>query len=472
MITKYGYGAAHCGALSFALLVACGGSGTGSKAASKPAKPADVASTYSIKAHLTVEGHPEQVPPVDLNSASAASGFKTQAVAGSSSGVRPLSLKQPGLRPQTTIGQGVDGGIDSEQQDSTLNNAPGWSLLYWAATACYTTSDPSQSITSFSSVTISSQPWLTTEFPVRNYYIFHDSQASAGGGADFNPDDQSCDVRLAMQETLLCAADHLAQLADSPGTVTWSGNDGSPGASTITVTIPPQRTQDVFIARDMALNALAHLARLDTKSRSKTEQSTCIKGYNDEAAAKLVPTDNLITTSSYFDPVRLTNASSGADFGAAAVRRLKRKAGVLIGAARLTKALVEGSVQDDISGAQQQLSSSTDYHSGARLAWGMEQAQSPYNTLRHALRTVYGRLEIGNEADAASPEGEPFQNPGSLTDWSPHDVTRDDPRCEWGEFQGNFFNRTGSGTAAIDQLTKIPGISARMTRSRRLRGRI
>jgi len=459
----------------------CGGGGSGAPA---PAKPAKVQSDYGITAKVEIAGHPEQsgwvrVPPADWGS------WNAKPLLGSSAdptapAPTSLSFTPPPRHVEATVGNGAGGATDTDQRDAELNYAPGWSLLYWATSACFSASPELAKLEP--QLYVSSTPWLVhnQQGVGRDYYVFGDANCSSGGCGFKNPDDLACDGLLAMQETLLCAADHLAQLGDSPGTVTWSGSDGSlvPGRppTAITVTIPPQRSDDIFIARDMALNALAHLLRLDTKPRTftlesvgntpQTFQSTCTAQYAAIARDGDRSVENVLVrnTSTYFDPIPLGASPSVSDFQGAATLRLNRKANLLISAARLTKDLVERSVQDDISGAQQRLSSSGDYHDGARLAWGAKGGQSPYNTLSHAVRTLFGRLEIGNDANpndfSLSPTGA-FEYTG-VPDWTPHDVTRDDPRCLLtARSDGTPFTLIGNGTPELGELSKIPGISAR-----------
>jgi hypothetical protein len=462
-------------ALVAVLLCACGGGG-GAAAHNKP-NPAPTTAGYGITARVVVQGHPEQsgwvrVPPVDWQS------WSNQADVKTTLSHPPLSQPAPGPKSQSVSGpprhveatvQGSDGGVtDTVAQDANLNFAPGWSLLYWATTACYQPTaapDPSSEASSLlPSLFVDTAPWRilrTDPTTLRDYYIFGD-----GAG---NPDGLSCDAQLLMQETLLCAADHLAQLGDSPGTVTWSGSDGASNPATITVTIPPQRSDDIFIARDMALNALAHLLRLDTESRVFDQQthtqagvvpfqSTCIAEYGKAPLDSDVSNVFSVSGSStYFDPVPLSSSSSATDFQAAGKLRLTRKANLLTSAARLVKDLLERSVQDDISGAQQRLSSSTDALSGAELAWGADPKGDPYNTLHHALRTLFGRLEIGNYADprvSVSPMDSAFN--GSSLDWIPHQVTRDDPEC--GPFSAPPY---GFGVTALNEFFSLPSVSAR-----------
>ncbi len=466
------------GALS--QLVACG---DGDHLRAKPSNPEETASgsspssSFGITAHVAVDGHPDQsgwvrIPPLDLNNwgGNAPTGAAPDSDQ-SDGGPGPESqgFKTPGLRTQATVGQG-DAGIDTNEQDKRLNYAPGWSLLYWAASACYTATVPAEAVTTMQpNLFITDHPWLLhNNRTVRDFYIFsYINGAGGGGGAQYaNPDDLNCDTLLAMQETLLCAADHLAQLGDSPGTVTWSGSDGRAGSSAITVTVPPQRSDDVFIARDMALNALAHLLRLDTKMRGTSYSNSCVNQYGSVAAGNTSAMSALLAPgyaqSTYFDSPPLTGTS---DLKAAAARRLARKASVLTSAARLTKDLVDRSVQADIAGAQQLLSASSDYQAGARAAWGMADGQSPYNTLRHALRTTFGRLEIGNNGtdDDTSLVNGAFGSSGTVSDWAAHGITRDDPRCEIGAAPGVIFTRIGgsAGSTALDELLHIKGLSAR-----------
>src|SRR6185369_16330050 len=192
----------------------------------------------------------------------------------------------------------------------------------------------------------------------------------------------------------------------------------------------------------------------------ETFESTCISRYanlHDSATSNVVQ----LTGSTYFDPVPLSAASSSEDFQAAGARRLVRKAKVLSAAARLTRDLVERGVQDDISGAQQRVSAETDAHAGARDAWGAGITGTPYNSMRHALRTLFGRLEIGNNADPFTDTGsnQPFQEPSGVFDWVPHDRTRDDPQCS--PYLAAVSGFVGSGLRALDIPLALPTISAR-----------
>lgn len=475
--------------LAVVCLVACGGGHGGPQSNSK-ASPTGSA-TYGITAHVVVEGHPEQsgwqhVAPVDWQAWKTAADVQAQLAQPphtktTAPGPNSQALVAPPRHIEATVEHG-DAGTpeDTAATDKDRGYADGWSLLYWATTACLQpagqslgTADPS---VLQRGLWVNTSPWRKKgveelgEIQLFDaYYIF--------GLAPVREDNWSCDAQLLMQETLLCAADHLAQLGDSPGTVTWSGSDDNPSSlsQTITVTIPPQRSDDIFIARDMAVNALAHLVRLDTKNRQFTREthgpagaigfeSTCTEQYAGLDSNDVDNVVNVDTGSTYFDLDTnhlLLSTSSSSEFQAAGARRLARKAKVLAGAARLLKDLIERSVQADISGAQQRLSAESDAHTGAKLAWGADPTAPPYNTLRHALRTLFGRLEIGNNADPYEHSDDTYSGSGTdfIIDWVPHDTTRDDPQCS--PYGSDITNALGAGVKAIDAPFWLPQLSAR-----------
>jgi len=459
------------------LLVACSGGGH-SESQLIPTVPA-TPTGYGITAHVEVDGHPEQsgwvrVPPVDFQNWSTPDNLKSVFEqppgngAPKTPGQKSQAIAGPSLHTEATVRQ-PDGGVtDTAQTDADFNYAPGWSLLYWATVACFNptglrATSPSAPQAVDATLWVNTSPWRTyspaPNTTLHTYYIF-----------GYFSDEKSCDTQLLMQETLLCAADHLAQLGDSPGTVTWAGSPGKSSADDtppgIAVTIPPQRTDDIFIARDMALNALAHIVRLDTKRRVFSKlgygsfESTCVSQY---ANLQDYSTDDVIqfNGNTYFDPVPLDGTSSVSEFQAAGARRLVRKAKVLSGAARLTKDLIERSVQDDLSGAQQRVSAETDVHAGARQAWGADTTGTPYDSMRHALRTLFGRLEIGNNASPIQHgiRTFPFDEPSGIIDWEPHVTTRDDPECS--PYVAAYGGFLGGGVPALDAPLLLPAVSAR-----------
>jgi hypothetical protein len=355
---------------------------------------------------------------------------------------------------------------DSTEVDTDGDVVPGWTLLKWAATSC-ALEGLDELGTDWGKIV---EPWSPTTDPGPNspptaWYIFE------------NAPGRTCDAYLYREEQLLCTADRLAQIGDSPGTVYWgareyTGTDPSTGAPTsepIKVTIPPQATKDKFIARDMALNALGHLARLTMREHrvrlSVPENGddygskTCGAWYADVANTGEVQTLGDCHFIGYVDcqnaifPYTTAKAFDGDEgltdnlvFGGSLEkrkevgrRRVDRLANLMTAAARLTSDIVERSVKDDISGAQKAFASAGDRHRAALRAWGLDVGQEPYNNLRHALRTLYGRLELG-------PSGDEPQ-------WEPHGVTRDDPRCDKASADTLMATGTGrSGSALIESL--------------------
>src|SRR5262249_50744350 len=99
----------------------------------------------------------------------------------------------------------------------------------------------------------------------------------------FNSRARTCEQNLQQQEVLLCAADKLSEVGRSVGTLKWDLK----APDNVTITIPPQATADRFIARDMALNVLAHLARLPLMNPSSflrlPTRQHCIDAYTELA---------------------------------------------------------------------------------------------------------------------------------------------------------------------------------------------
>jgi hypothetical protein len=356
-------------------------------------------------------------------------------------GPSPLSVNQgrsvPGRRLQATTSQG---GVsyDTNMLDAQGQQAPGTQLLVWATQSC---GHPG-------SISVTAPPWQIGTYFGDLWYIFQ-ADSPFDHTSSWVPF-ASCDTVLAAQEVLLCAADKLTELGDSPGTVTWESTDyqGNP----MPITIPPQAAADRFIARDMALNALGHFGRLTAQGYGGL---TCAERYAAMAASGVrdihaVPEPAWVPA--YFAPkeISLTSTSPSSDVRAVGAGRLKYLTSLVASAGRLVRDLIERSVREDISGAQQQLAQTGDALRAARRAWGVAVHQSPYNTLRHAIRVLFGRLEIGFAGNA---------NPPDLL-WEPHGPTRDDPRCSrpsnWQSIQ------TGGGHLALDLLQNLAdGVSAR-----------
>src|SRR5262249_49205988 len=160
---------------------------------------------------------------------------------------------------------------------------------------------------------------------------------------------------LEAQEILLCAADKLAEIADTVTPITWESDpgfiSGPDRAIHATITIPPQATKDKFIVRDMAINVLAHLARLETDTRPLTAfNDHIIQGFPTCLDAYAAGEPTAFSVSSYLPPVQTAPNASTIDSLRAS--RLQYKAHILRGAERLLRDLVEKSVHDDLAGSE------------------------------------------------------------------------------------------------------------------------
>ena len=337
-----------------------------------------------------------------------------------------------------------------QRGDEEPRQATGWTLLSWALESCMP--PRTDMVAARFPFFIVPTPWSssTTTGNLREFYMFR-RISSEGPLTPY----QTCDDALLLQEVLLCGADRLAQIGDSVGTVTWdtADPDGNGNSVDITVTIPPQQTEDKFIARDLALNALAHIALLESKDRTYPAGNSgpnddivfsCADGYAQPGHATWLfpfPTSPLISPGfrTFDSGVIDWSQRTTEERQVAGEKRLGRYVNLLAASGRLVKDLVERSVRDDISGAQQKMAGAADLSRAARQAWGVEENQSPYNSLRHALRVLFGRLELGNEVGPlGGSQAEEFV-------WVAHDRMRDDPQC---------FNQEGIGIQRNDQRTQ------------------
>ena len=254
---------------------------------SVPGPLAGAAGAYSIKVLVQADGekapHLLKLGPVGTSALGApkTSPPSTQTTQSARPG-------PPGVHPLATIGDG-SGTEDTQANDTANNLADGWTLMSWALRTCVRDDNPRTSQLEGTPIPpigthgfgIAGAPWAlkSPRDLITTYYFFYSTDP-------FDPRD-NCDAALFMQEALLCAADRLSQLSDSPGTVTWSvppstnsadtiGDSDNPIGDTpqITDTIPPQDAKDVFIARDMALNALAYVAKLDSRKVTFSVQLT------------------------------------------------------------------------------------------------------------------------------------------------------------------------------------------------------
>jgi hypothetical protein len=358
---------------------------------------------YSLKVYVTDSDGTRLVaiPPVERGAAhpedvDGSGGTGNRAQKHRAQSVKTEDDARPGLGLLGLVDLGEGGAPkDTEEEDAKPGGYPGWTFLHWALASCY---DPV-----YDSFDVSITPNLWCPVDGWCWYVF---------GHDFISRDVSdCDEQLAAQELLLCTADRLAEVGDSVGKVVWHSN--ASWWDDITVTIPPQATKDKFIARDMAMNVLAHLAKLNSLTiwhESWPEGDTCDDAYAalanatwDEAVwPGTLPREGVDeesrTIHSYFPPVDAPDyegeLTTDYDMRRIGIARLERKAALLSAAGRLMKSLIEESVDADLAGAEAKRAAAGDAAQGAKDFWGRD-AEEPYNSMRHVLSVLYGRMEMG-----------------------------------------------------------------------------
>jgi hypothetical protein len=256
----------------------------------------------------------------------------------------------------------------------------------------------------------------------------------------------SCDEVVEREETLLCMADKLAQVADTIVPIRWEGPSRRPGGGDYRSvwTIPPQADKDKFIVRDLAISILAHLASVDQTSvawrwawpspegsgtqpeklppSSPETGQTCSEIYAATAAsgvlssarsmllfgkgmnvtagptpAPLYPSvGNLYSNSDNLGwKFQIPVVEGVVHEGVKEVARLRLtyQAHILRASSRLLYDLIRDSVFADLAGAEQRGARAGDPGRANDIAWGLD---GPYNSLAHALRVISGRWEIGN----------------------------------------------------------------------------
>lgn len=249
-----------------------------------------------------------------------------------------------------------------------------------------------------------------------------------------------CEEVLFYQELTLCTAQKLAQVAETTTPLVWqqpknSGfadrTDGKPGwrdhgqqpeipnvadgngleeirppdAIYQKWTIPPQQGKDVFIARDLAINALSHLSLLNEVQPKgipgqDLQPMNCDETYRTELAASTHDNrrswviSQTGSSNTYFGTSRdIWGVEDTAARKEHVVARMQRKAAVLSQAGELLKDLVEKSVTSDLANAAH-VATGADPKEAARQAWGVSNnAFGRYGNRSHALGTVLGRQE-------------------------------------------------------------------------------
>lgn len=355
---------------------------------------------YAIHVFANTKEGPKQIdfPPVHAVSAPGRSGT----VAG---GLASTQQVGPGAKPLTQAE--VDGGtVDLEQAIQGLTE-PGWALLLRAVAQCHkdlggeSVGDP----------LVLDQPWWNRTSPswLGNWYVFADKLASNGTNTFL-----TCEEILKKSESLACAAGKLKEAADTLSPIVWEAVPDVSFRANGSVTYPawmkdewvlvPQSQKDKFILRDLAINALAHVARLQLEVPvSAIPTATCMEAYV-EAAKDVDNVHNpyhdvlygFSTTEpySYFTPTWPNDTAQGADPQSLAEARLRFNAHILRASGRLLRDLIDESVMADLAGAEKQRALAGDARRGPEYLWGARtESDAPYNSLAHAFRVVFGRWE-------------------------------------------------------------------------------
>jgi hypothetical protein len=271
----------------------------------------------------------------------------------------------------------------------------------------------------------------------------------------------TCDEVLEDEETLLCIADKLAETADSIAPVTWENvrwlYQPTVANSDLVYQIPPQAETSKFIARDLAISVLAHMALLDATSFGDPVRGgpeawpgpSCSAMY---AGAEAV--GDAATRGRLYE--RLYGTSSGpaayppSETFPPTRARLSFETNTLRAAGLLLHDLIRRSVYSDLAGSAHLSAQSLDAPGGSTSVWGLDGSQ-PYNSVSHGLRILLGRLEIGNAlAPEFKVEGDPRCGGvdelrlATLSDAATQSRTRDRVALTGNEaFAASLFERAG-----------------------------
>lgn len=349
------------------------------------------------------------------------------------------SAKSPGSKPQAVVGSG-DAGVEFEQD---LTGKTGWALVAGAAAQC-------QPPGRVAGVVV--PPWKETTAGKYAWSIF---PAPA----------TSCDEQVINSERLLCIANELARVAEAVSPVHWDKIQGAPvqGLPSGPWTIPPQKTADRFIVRDLAIYMLATLALNDMWIPSNAPggtTTTCSSAYA-QAAATPVSADRLwlfgvgkTQPTTYFpaaDPL-----PSDSNIPDLTNTRLKFNTQILRGASRLLKELIEDSVAADLAGTERRRGRATDPKRGSELAWGQRKDEDG--------PTIPWRMQSACSRDAGNSRRSGLQPPISATSFS----RRIQPAAA--SCARTFCPRTTTGPtcrrASATAAPRRPATSSRWTSSR------
>jgi hypothetical protein len=240
-------------------------------------------------------------------------------------------------------------------------------------------------------------PAWTAGAETRAYYIFNNDGSQSPLGWPL-----TCDQVLQEEETLVCIADKLAQVADTVGPITYETAAFKLTASgPILVTqpwvIPPQSEANKFIVRDLAINVLAHVPMIDAFRGSNFNGlfQTCAEGYADYATTPDPGLATILFGASNPGPDRTpplyppfpTNGRSLVQ------ERQAFEAGLLRAAGQLLHDLVRESVYADLAGAAARAAGTADPLSGQVLASDID-GKARYDSLGDIARVLLGRWEM------------------------------------------------------------------------------
>jgi hypothetical protein len=281
--------------------------------------------------------------------------------------------------------QNYDGSVNKDIEYGPGATGTAWELLWLAAKDC-------QRPAGLLRANMFSQPstWGTEN---SDFYVWNPNFDNSGLNA-------LCYHHLLYEEDLVCAANKLLEVADSVGSTEWN----AAGA-----VIPPQSKASRVVASELTLNALAHFARIgwadsrNTRPIIGTSAGRYLSCSGQLAWAKTNYGSLNTTDRNEFGSAHLTTGVSGttqitryvngvdltdANFGSVADAFLEiRLANAKTAATELRNA-IDSIADADFDGAQAIYTR----NGSAEDAWGIK--SNGYNTLRHALWLLLGRLEL------------------------------------------------------------------------------
>ncbi|MFO0570862.1 MAG: hypothetical protein U0263_34815 [Polyangiaceae bacterium] len=414
----------------------CSGDGDG-VSAKKPEKPSSEYEEYAI--HVVAKTASGEVlvdfpPALTISAGQPATGSSEASV----------RLTGPGSKPSIKVES--DGGTvisDTEAGSTDL-------LLMRAVAQCrLDDNDFALALT---------PPWMPLNGGNDSWFVFKQKLNESTGATTFS----TCEELLAVEEVLLCAADRLNEIANAVAPITWpSLNSGlvtytkNPEGSAAPAymhdewVIPPQSTKDKFVVRDLAINVLANLARLDLEQPTGVPpEETCATAWSKSSSYGYYESNVSVIYGNgapFFDKNLALDIDNRVEL---AELRLTHNTQTLRAAGRLLRRLIDDSVMADLAGAERQRSRAADPGRGPELYWGRKSdADAPYNSLTHAFRVVFGRWE--------SPRPSGWGAPPSFSSGAAAPVPSGDPACGGYTAMELLTEAMGGGTSARWQDRKV-----------------